>query len=200
MRKICVFCGSSPGGSPVYVEAANNLGKHLVDSGMELVYGGGNVGLMGEIARAVLAAGGRVTGVIPKKLVEMEVALTEVHELIVVNSMHERKALMAQLSDAFIAMPGGLGTFEETFEVLTWTQLGMHTKPAGFLNVNGYYDHLAQFLDHAVEERFIAPLHRQMIFMDHSPAILLEQLQKFELPIADKAAWVKKLDAERNSL
>ncbi len=200
MQKLCVFCGSSPGGNPVYVEAAKNLGQLLAQSGIELVYGGGNVGLMGEIAKAVLTSGGRVTGVIPQKLVDMEVALMDVDELIVVNTMHERKAIMAERSDGFIALPGGLGTFEETFEVLTWTQLGMHTKPAGFLNINGYYDSLARFLDHAVEEKFIDPLHRGMILMEESPKELLGLMKNFHPPVADKAAWVKNLDAKRNSL
>lgn len=197
MQTICVFCGSSPGGNAVYVKAANQLGRLLGESGITLVYGGGSVGLMGEIARAALSAGGRVIGVIPQKLFEMEVALTELNELHVVVGMHERKALMAQLADGFISMPGGLGTFEETFEILTWAQLGLHHKPVGLLNVNGYYDRLSDFLNHAVQEQFVDPLHREMILLDHSPEQLIQKMLSFTPPVTDKAAWVKALDAKR---
>lgn len=198
MQSLCVFCGSSPGGNPVYVKAARELGKTIADAGQTLVYGGGNVGLMGEVALAALAAGGRVIGVIPENLVKMEVALTELKELHVVKDMHERKATMASLSDGFIAMPGGFGTIEETFEVLTWTQLGIHHKPVGLLNVNGYYTRLVDFLDHAVQEKFVGSVYRDMLIVEESPNAILFAMQQFTPPQGDKAAWVKELDKKRN--
>ncbi len=197
MKTICVFCGSSPGGSPVYVNAAKQMGTLLGSSGRTLVYGGGSVGLMGELARAALAAGGRVIGVIPQKLFDMEVALGGLNELHVVTSMHERKALMEELAEGFIAMPGGLGTLEETFEILTWAQLGLHKKPVGLFNVNGYYDRLSAFLDHAVQEQFVVDLHRDMILKDESPEALIKKMQAYQPQLTDKAAWVKALDAKR---
>ncbi|MEN4099329.1 MAG: TIGR00730 family Rossman fold protein, partial [Anaerolineaceae bacterium] len=155
MKRICVFCGSSPGARPEYLDAAAALGQALARRGLGLVYGGGRLGLMGAIARAALAAGGEVTGVIPRGLVEREVGFTELNDLRVVESMHERKALMIELSDGFIALPGGLGTIEEFFEALTWGQLGLHQKPCGLLNVSGYFDHLVAFLDNVRAEQFV---------------------------------------------
>jgi uncharacterized protein (TIGR00730 family) len=197
MKTICVFCGSSPGGSPVYVNAAKQMGTLLAKSGITLVYGGGSVGLMGELARSALAAGGRVVGVIPQKLFDLEVALGGLNELHVVTSMHERKALMEELAEGFVALPGGLGTFEETFEILTWAQLGLHQKPVGFLNVNGYYDRLSAFLDHAMQEQFVQDIYRKMILQDETPEQLLKKMQAYSPPHTDKAAWVKALDAKR---
>ena len=197
MKTICVFCGSSPGSNSVYVNAAKQMGILLAKSGITLVYGGGSVGLMGELARAALAAGGRVVGVIPQKLFDLEVALGGLNELHVVTSMHERKALMEELADGFIALPGGLGTFEETFEILTWAQLGLHQKPVGLLNVNGYYDRLAAFLDHAMQEQFVQDVHRAMILQDDSQEQLIKKMQAYQPLHTDKAAWVKDLDAKR---
>ncbi len=186
MRRVCVFCGSNPGGRPEYAEAAGELGRAIVRRGLELVYGGAKVGIMGATADAVLAAGGRVVGVMPRFLVEKEVAHGGLSELRIVASMHERKMLMADLSDGFVALPGGLGTFEEFFEVLTWAQLGVHRKPCGLLNICGYYEKLIEFLDQAVSERFIRPAHRSMILIEENPAALLEQFEAYEAPVVGK--------------
>jgi uncharacterized protein (TIGR00730 family) len=172
--KICVFTGSNRGVGPEYGETARELGRELVARGYGLVYGGGNVGLMTVIADSVLELNGHVTGVIPDSLVGKEVAHRGLSELHVVQSMHERKALMAELSDGFIAMPGGIGTMEEFFEVLSWAQLGIHEKPCALLNVSGYYDPLIQFLDHAVAQGFIKPKHRALLIVENSPAHLLD--------------------------
>lgn len=189
MKRICVFCGSSPGSGPEYLQAARDLGNTLVQRNIELVYGGGRVGMMAEIATTVLQSGGKVIGVIPRDLVERKVALTELPDLRVVGSMHERKALMAQLSDGFIALPGGLGTIEEFFEVVTWTQLGIHPKPCGLLNVKQYYDRLMDFLEHTVREKFVESEHRSMILVDEDPESLLRKLETYRLPVTDKAKW-----------
>jgi uncharacterized protein (TIGR00730 family) len=194
MKRICVFCGSSPGTRPAYLDAAAALGQALVRRKLGLVYGGGRVGLMGHIARAVLAAGGEVTGVIPRGLVSREVGFTELTDLRVVESMHERKALMIDLSDSFIALPGGLGTIEEFFEVLTWGQLDLHQKPCGLLNVAGYFDQLAAFLDTVHAEQFVDDEHRAMVMMDEDPDRLLERFAAYEHPTSDKAAWTLRLD------
>lgn len=186
MRRICVFCGSSPGAQPHYAAAASELGRALAVRGLELVYGGGNVGLMGILADATLAAGGRVIGVIPEALRLKEVAHSGLADLRVVGSMHERKAMMNDLADGFIALPGGLGTFEEFFEVLTWAQLGIHAKPCGLLNVRGYYDGLLTFMQHAVAERFLRPEHARLILASDSVADLLAQLEAFRAPALDK--------------
>jgi uncharacterized protein (TIGR00730 family) len=162
----------------MFARAARAFGETLARSQRVLVYGGGNVGLMGAIADAALAAGGRVVGVIPRPLVDKEVAHRSLTELRIVESMHERKALMAELSDGFIAMPGGIGTMEEFFEVLSWAQLGIHAKPCGLLNVSGYYDPLIQFLDHAVSEDFIKPKHRALMIVEREPEKLLERFEK----------------------
>jgi uncharacterized protein (TIGR00730 family) len=174
-RRICVFTGSRHGQLPEYTDAARQLGRQLVAHGYGLVYGGGNVGLMTVIADAVLELSGHVTGVIPNSLVSKEVAHLGLSDLRIVDSMHERKALMAELSDGFIAMPGGIGTMEEFFEVLSWAQLGLHEKPCALLNVAGYYDPLIQFLDHAVEQDFIKPKHRALMIVESDPGRLLER-------------------------
>lgn len=189
MKRVCVYCGSSVGNQPIYREMAEAMGALLARRGIGLVYGGGNVGLMGVIADAALAGGGEVIGVIPRSLADREIAHGGVTDLRVVDSMHTRKALMAELSDAFIAMPGGVGTFEEFFEAVTWTQLGVHRKPCGLLNVGGFYAPLAAFIDQAVTEGFIKPIHRAMIVVDDNPERLLNSLATLELP--DVPKWIK---------
>jgi uncharacterized protein (TIGR00730 family) len=186
MHSICVFCGSNTGKDAVYAEAARSLAQAIVSSGLKLVYGGGNIGLMGVLAEAVLAAGGHVTGVTPRRLLEKEVVHTGLSELHVVDTMHERKALMAELSDGFIALPGGLGTYEEMFEALTWAQLGFHRKPCGLLNVAGFYDRLADFLDHAVTERFLKAEHRAMLLVDSDAHKLVARIREHRPPQLSK--------------
>ena len=183
--KICVFTGSRHGVRPEYTELAKQLGRELVARDFGLVYGGGNVGLMAVIANAVLESNGHVTGVIPNSLVSREVAHFGLSDLRVVDSMHERKALMAELSDGFIAMPGGIGTMEEFFEVLSWAQLGIHEKPCALLNICGYYDALIRFLDQAVAADFIKPKHRALLMVEGEPAKLLD---RFEAIIASHPA------------
>ena len=190
MKRVCVYCGSSIGNQPIYREMAVAMGALLARRGIGLVYGGGNVGLMGVIADAVLAGGGEVIGVIPRSLANREIAHVGVTDLRVVDSMHTRKALMADLSDAFIAMPGGVGTFEEFFEAVTWTQLGVHRKPCGLLNAGGFYAPLAAFIDQAVTEGFIKPIHRALIVVDDNPERLLNTLATIELP--DVPKWIRK--------
>jgi len=185
-RRVCVFCGSSPGARPAYVAAAETLARRLVAHGIGIVFGGGGVGLMGALADAALKAGGEVIGVMPRSLVEKGVGHTRLSELRVAGSMHERKALMADLSDAFIALPGGYGTFEEFCEVLTWTQLGLQRKPCGILNVEGYYDSLLALFDHAVAERFLHPVHRGMVIADSDPESLIARLLECQAPVVDK--------------
>ncbi|MEX0806304.1 MAG: TIGR00730 family Rossman fold protein [Candidatus Binatia bacterium] len=179
VAKICIFTGSRQGVRSQYAAAARQLGAVLVERGYGLVYGGGNVGLMTVIADAVLELGGHVTGVIPDSLVSKEVAHQGLSDLRIVRSMHERKAVMAELSDGFIAMPGGIGTLEEFFEVLSWAQLGIHGKPCGLLNTSGYYDHLIQFLDHAVDQDFLKPKHRSLLILENGPAELLRRFEAF---------------------
>jgi len=186
VRRICVFCGSSAGSRPAYAAAAKDLAAHLAANGIGLVYGGSNVGLMRVLADTALAAGGAVIGVMPQTLVDREVAHRGLTDLRVAGSMHERKALMGELSDAFIAMPGGYGTLDEFCEVLTWTQLGVHHKPCGILNVEGYYDHLLQLFDRAAAEGFVKPVHREMVIADTNPARLVARLREFAAPHADK--------------
>lgn len=190
MKRVCVFCGSSVGNHRDYVDYAEALGRLLAARKIGLVYGGGNVGLMGVIADAAMAAGGEVIGVIPQPLKDREIAHTGIRDLRVVDSMHTRKAVMADLSDAFIAMPGGVGTFEEIFEAITWTQLGVHRKPCGFLNVAGFYSPLVAFIDQAVSEGFIKPIHRAMIAVDDNPERLLDTLATMRLP--DVPKWIRK--------
>lgn len=175
IQRICVFTGSRSGARPEYSDVAKQLARELVERGIGLVYGGGKVGLMNVIAEGVLELGGHVTGVIPNSLVSKEVAHRGLTDLRVVNSMHERKAQMAELSDGFIAMPGGIGTMEEFFEVWSWAQLGLHEKPCGLMNVTGYYDPLIQFLDHAVAEDFIKTKDRALLFVEKTPAVLLDR-------------------------
>ena len=178
MRSVCVFCGSNPGRRPEYLASAAALGRDLANRGIRVVYGGAQVGMMGALADAVLAGGGEITGVIPEHLVSAEVAHPRLRDLRVVGSMHERKALMAGLSDAFIALPGGLGTLEEFAEVVTWAQLGLHSKPTGLLNLLGYYDDLLRFLDHATAERFLRPDHREMIIAQPDTGELLAEMAR----------------------
>ena len=182
MKRICVFCGSSMGNRPAYAEAAAALGRLLAGRGLGLVYGGGNVGLMGVMADAALAAGGEVIGVIPEALMKWEVGHLDLTQLHVVGSMHERKARMAELADAFIALPGGIGTMEELFEVWTWAQLGLHPKPLGFLDAEGYYNHLHAFLDHMAAEGFLRDRHRAMVAVDDDPARLLDAFAAYAPP------------------
>jgi uncharacterized protein (TIGR00730 family) len=179
MKRICVFCGSSPGGRPEYRAAAEEMGAELVRRNIGLVYGGGNVGLMGMIADSVLRAGGEAVGVIPEHLMAREVGQRGLTKLHVVGSMHERKALMADMSDAFIALPGGFGTLEEFCEVVTWTQLGLHAKPCGILNVLGYYSPLLAMFDHAAEERFLKRENRALVLAAESAVELLRALEEW---------------------
>ena len=186
LRRICVFCGSSFGTPGAYRQAALVVGRLLCQRGIELVYGGGNVGLMGVVANACLSDGGRVIGVIPKALADKELAHAGLTELRVVSSMHERKSVMADLSDAFLSLPGGFGTWEEFFEVLTWSQLGIQQKACGLLNVNGYYDSLLAMADRAVSEGFVREGHRDLLLSDADPERLLDRLSKYSVPAVDR--------------
>jgi uncharacterized protein (TIGR00730 family) len=189
VERICVFCGASPGARPAYAQATTEAARLLAADGIGVVYGGGGVGLMGVLADAVLAEGGEIIGVIPHALVNREIAHRDVTDMRVVGSMHERKALMAELADAFIALPGGIGTLEELFEVYTWAQLGLHRKPCALLNVEGYYDGIAGFLANAVEERFLREEHREMLMIEREPRALIERLREFE-PDAVLPKWI----------
>jgi hypothetical protein len=188
MKRICVYCGSSPGLLPDYSDAAQVLGHELAARGLGLVYGGASVGVMGAVADAVLEKGGQAIGVIPFALATREVAHDGLDELFVVESMHERKAKMAELSDGFIALPGGWGTIEEIFEMLTWAQLGFHQKPCGLLNISGYYDHLYTFLEHAIDQRFVREEYRPMIMMEQTAGGLLDRYQSYQAPTVKK--WI----------
>src|SRR5210317_2219612 len=188
MKRICVYCGSNPGRLPDYRESARQLGHELAARGLGLVYGGASVGVMGAVADAVLEQGGNAIGVIPRSLATREVAHSRLDELIVVDSMHARKAQMAELSDGFIALPGGWGTIEEIFEMLTWAQLGFHEKPCGLLNVSHYYDDLFAFLDKAIREQFVKPEYRPMIMMDEDPANLIRRFAQYRAPKVKK--WI----------
>jgi uncharacterized protein (TIGR00730 family) len=192
MRRVCVFCGSSSGARAAYTQAARAMGVHLAERGIEVVYGGGAVGLMGELADAALGAGGTVIGVIPDVLMAREVAHRNLSELVVVRSMHERKARMAELSDAFVALPGGLGTLEELCEVLTWSQLGIHSKACGILDVESYYAPLLALLDHAVKEGFVRPEQRSIVITDRDPARLIERLERHVSPRASATLGLDK--------
>jgi uncharacterized protein (TIGR00730 family) len=189
LKRVCVYCGSHAGSRPAYLQAARNTGTALARRGIGLVYGGGRIGLMGAVADATLEAGGEVTGVIPKALVTREIAHLDLKDLRVVGTMHERKAMMAELSDAFLALPGGFGTLEEFCEVLTWAQLGLHRKPCGLLNTDGFYDALLSFLDHAAAEQFIRAQHRGMFLVEKDPERLLDLLAQADPPQFE--AWVK---------
>ena len=186
MRRICVYCGSNMGARPEYADAALQLADVLVKNELELVYGGAAVGIMGVIADRVLEQGGRVHGVIPKFLQDKEIAHEGLTELHIVSSMHERKTMMADLSDAFVALPGGFGTLEEIIEILTWSQLRFHDKPCGILNVRGYFDHLLKYLDHAVAEGFLRPENREMLLHDADPEGLIKKYQIYTAPNVDK--------------
>lgn len=190
LHTVCVFCAAGDGRDPVYVKQALEMGRYLAESGRRIVYGGGRTGLMGALAEGALAAGGEIIGIMPKHLVDHEVAHTGLTELRVVASMHERKALLAELSDGFLAMPGGLGTLEELFEIWTWGQLGLHRKPYGVLNVNGYFSPLLQFLDHAVTEQFVRPEYRALLVVDAEPAALIAQMESMEPPPLPR--WVQR--------
>lgn len=196
IRRVCVFCGSGKGSIPEYLASAKELGRLLASEKIGLVYGGAKVGTMGAIASSVVENGGEVIGVIPRSLVDKEVAYTELADLRIVSSMHERKALMADLSDGFIAMPGGLGTIEEIFEALTWAQLGIHSKPCGLLNICHFYDRLIDFLDFTVEQQFIRIENREMILIDENPKQLLDQFEAYQPPLIDKAKWALELLAQ----
>lgn len=188
MKSICVYCGSSPGRTETYSKAARHLGRALAERGINLVYGGASVGIMGVLADAVLDHGGQAVGVIPEALVKKEVAHHHLSELHVTGSMHERKMLMAELSEGFIALPGGIGTLEEIFEIWTWAQLGFHKKPFGMLNIDGYYDSLTTFLDHTVAEQFVKQPHRSMLMVETDPETLLDRLSCYMAPDVEK--WI----------
>ncbi len=188
MKNICVYCGSNPGRLPEYRGAARLLGYEMADRGLGLIYGGASIGVMGAVADAVLERGGQAIGVIPYSLATKEVSHDGLDELIVVDSMHERKAKMAELSDGFIALPGGWGTIEEIFEMLTWAQLGFHEKPCGLLNVASYYDPLFAFLENAIEQQFVKEAYRPMIMMDEAPAALLDRFDHYRAPKVKK--WI----------
>ncbi len=192
MRSVCVFCGSSPGKNPGYLAAATAMGRLVAERNARLIYGGARVGLMGAVADAALAAGGEVIGILPEALAAKELAHTSLTRLEVVASMHERKARMAELSDGFVALPGGAGTLEEIFEIWTWGQLGFHGKPAGFLNVAGYYDGLSTFLDHTVEAAFVKPVHRDMLTFSDDPSALLDTMAAYQAPVSGK--WLERFE------
>src|SRR6266513_1281111 len=188
MRRLAIFCGSNPGARPQYVEATRALGRLLCERGIGIVYGGSSVGLMAALADAMLDDLGDVIGVIPRMLVDREVANRTLTDLRIVDSMHARKAMMAELADGFIALPGGIGTLEEFFEIWTWGQLGMHEKPCGLLNVAGYFDPLLQFLDRAVAEKFVREVHRAMVIVESDAAALLARFESYEPPRVVK--WI----------
>jgi len=188
IKRICVFCGSSTGVRAAYAEAATQLGRELANSRVALVFGGGRVGLMGILADSVLVAGGQAIGVMPRSLVEKEIAHTSLTELHVVESMHQRKALMADLSDAFLLLPGGFGSWEEFCEIVTWLQLGIHRKPCAILNVAGYYNGLLSLADHASREGFLRPAHHKMIIVEDDPQAVLSQLARVSIP--SEVKWV----------
>jgi uncharacterized protein (TIGR00730 family) len=193
MRRVCVFCGSSAGNRPGYADAARQVGAALVRRGLGLVYGGGHIGLMGVVADAVLRAGGEAIGVIPQALVERELAQGGLTRLEVVDTMHQRKSMMADLSDAFVALPGGFGTADELFEILTWAQLGLHAKPIGILNAGGYFDPLLAWLNLAVKERFLKPVHRRLLLEAKEPQTLLDLMQNYR-PRRNVGKWLKESD------
>lgn len=186
LSRLCVFCGSNPGKHPEYLQAAQDLAADMVRRKIDLVYGGTHVGAMGAVANGVRSGGGHVIGVLPKSLLKAEIEHREIDELRLVASMHERKALMAELADGFIALPGGFGTMEEFFEVLTWNQLALHEKPVGVLNVRGFFDPLLQWMENAVEERFMRPEHRDMVLVSREPGELIGRMQDWKMPQVQK--------------
>jgi len=185
MNKICVFCGSSPGAKPEYARAAKELGATIARMGIEVIYGASDLGLMGIMAQGALDEGGKVIGIMPK-VFDGKVDHPDLTELIIVDTMHERKAKMFEMSDAFIALPGGLGTFEEILEIVTWAQIGIHTKPCGLLNISGFYDDLLKFLESAVEDRFIWKDHKNMLLFDSSAENLLKKFSNYKAPKIEK--------------
>ncbi|MFM9858119.1 TIGR00730 family Rossman fold protein [Pseudoxanthobacter sp. M-2] len=189
MRAVCVYCGSNAGVREDYGVLARALGTEIARRGMGLIYGGARVGLMGQVADAALAAGGRVVGIIPQSLVDKEIAHSGLTESHIVGSMHERKRMMADLSDGFVALPGGIGTLEEIFEMWTWAQLGYHAKPCALIDTAGYWTGLAAFLDHQVQEGFVRAPHREMLMIDDDPARLLDRMESYEAPVVTK--WIK---------
>ncbi|MCB0097511.1 MAG: TIGR00730 family Rossman fold protein [Caldilineaceae bacterium] len=191
LQSICVFCGASPGNQPVYQEVAAALGRLLAQRGLRLVYGGGSIGLMGALAKAVHAEGGEILSIIPHSLVPKEIAGVSLGQLMLCDTMLERKELMGQHADAFIVLPGGYGTLDELFEMVTWTQLGIHSKPLGLLNINGYFDGLIQFLDHMASAGFVRPKHRELVLVDTDATLLLDRLAAQELP-ESIVQWQKK--------
>lgn len=191
LRRICIFAGSSPGARPEYIAAARNLGRMIAARGIDIVYGGAHVGLMGAVADAVLAGGREVIGVIPEALVSRELAHTGLTDLRIVQTMHERKAIMAELADAFIALPGGWGTLEELFEALTWAQLRIHEKPCGLLNVSGYFDPLLTFLAHTISEGFVREYQAGIVLSAGDPARLLDELARYTPPEGEKWIGIK---------
>lgn len=191
MKRLCLYCGSSPGSRQEYADAAASIGPVFAERGLGLVYGGGNVGMMGRIADSVLAAGGEVIGIIPHHLADKELAHAGATQMIRVSSMHERKQMMADLSDGFIALPGGIGTLEELFETLTWLQLGLHSKPIGLLNTAGFFDHMLAFLDHMVADRFLKSEHRDLLLVDDRIDRLIDRMAVFSAPDADK--WLDRV-------
>jgi uncharacterized protein (TIGR00730 family) len=193
MKRLCIFCGSSKGRRSGYAAAARTMGKVLAKRGIGLVYGGGHIGLMGVIADAVLSAGAEVIGVIPRAMVDKELAMEGLTAMHVVETMHQRKALMAELSDGFAALPGASGTADEFFEIMTWAQLGLHAKPIGILNVDGYFDLLLKWLDRAVEEGFLKATHRQLVLESAEPENLLDRLQNYK-PRKNVGKWINERD------
>lgn len=189
MQRICVYCGSSPGRAEQYAQAAQALAVEMVRRNIGLVYGGANIGIMGTIANHMLQRGGEVIGVLPEFLASKEVAHPQLTELRIVASMHERKAMMAELADGFIALPGGLGTLEELFEILTWAQLGLHSKPCGLLNTQGFYQGLLTFLQHATQEQFISQKHSALLLIEQEPEPLLEKMQHYQAPAVTR--WLE---------
>ncbi len=198
MKRICVFCGSSPGADPAFMKAAEELGTLLAVRKIGLVYGGSGFGLMGAISRAAIQAGGEVIGVIPRAMVEKGVESYRLTDVRIVSDMHERKSLMASLADGFIALPGGYGTLEEIFEVITWAQLGYHNKPCGLLNIAGYYDHLFELLQHGSQQGFIDAAHLEMVLWDETPSLLLDRFLLYRPPEVDKLASAAKKTAGYN--
>jgi uncharacterized protein (TIGR00730 family) len=190
MKRICVFCGSNTGLDPIYIETAQRVGEFFAENNIELVYGGGRIGLMGKVADAVMKNGGKVLGVIPEALAIREVAHAGLTELFVVGSMHERKAMMAELSDGFIALPGGFGTFEEFCEIITWAQLGIHQKPCAILNVGGFYDNLIALFDHSTAQNFIRPEHRSLVLEGENIRELYQKMKNFVPPVIEE--WLDK--------
>ena len=188
MRSLCIYCGSSSGDDPAYVDAARSTGAELARRGIEVIYGGAHVGLMGQVADAALAAGGRVIGVIPQQLVRKELAHRQLTALHITSSMHARKAKMAELAEGFLALPGGVGTLEEIFEIWTWAQLGLHGKPVGLLNVGGYFDHLVRFVDHATASGFVRPEQRGMLIVEPTIGALLTRFEAWVPPVVEK--WI----------